>query len=216
MKALILLMAVVLVGCGNVKEMHPQSKAKPAGDSTNNSWEPRWAESYITDPENGKVLINPTTGLPFVAGDLRLVWDRRFTYSPETPLTFEKLHKMFKPLALKGVVKAQHNMGVLHENGYGTPIDNAEAFKWYTLSATQGFPNAMYNLAFCYVRGKGTPKNLVPAYAWLSIASLNGHAKSTNARDNLAKFMQMQTIAKAQELAREMPKKNPKLQRKSK
>jgi len=211
MKALLLGLAVVLVGCGNVKEMHPQFKANPVDDFTDSSWELRWSQSYITDPKNGKTLLNPTTGLPFVAGDLPLVWDRRFTYSPETPLTFEKLHKMFKPLALKRVAKAQHNMGVLHEYGYGTPIDNAEAFKWYTLSATQGFPNAMYNLAFCYVRGKGTPENLVTAYAWLSIASLNGHAKSKNTRDNLAKFMQDQAISIARELTREMLKRNPQL-----
>ncbi len=48
----------------------------------------------------------------------------------------------FCPLAKQGHAKAQHNLGVMYENGQGVPQDDAEAVKWYHKAAEQGHATA--------------------------------------------------------------------------
>lgn len=45
---------------------------------------------------------------------------------------------------------AQFNLGVLYENGKGTPIDYAKADRWYRKTATQGDGLAIGNLGIIY------------------------------------------------------------------
>jgi TPR repeat protein len=42
----------------------------------------------------------------------------------------------WRPLAEQGWASAQFNLGVMYQNGYGTPLDYEEALKWYQLSYT--------------------------------------------------------------------------------
>ena len=39
--------------------------------------------------------------------------------------------KLFKPLALNGDAYAQHNLGVMYNDGQGVKQDYVEAVKWY-------------------------------------------------------------------------------------
>jgi hypothetical protein len=46
--------------------------------------------------------------------------------------------QLFKPLAVKGNVAAQTNVGWMFQNGQGVLRDYDEAIKWYRLAAAQG------------------------------------------------------------------------------
>jgi TPR repeat protein len=63
-----------------------------------------------------------------------------------------------------------------------------------------------------YGMGKGVEQNYVTAYAWASIAAANGEVLAAKFRSEfLEKKMTAEDISKAQELSKEMLKKNPKL-----
>ncbi len=119
--------------------------------------------------------------------------------------------KEWRPLAEKGLAKAQHNLGVMYYNGRGVPQNNAEALRWYRLAAEQGFGLAQYNLAAMYAEGRGVKQDYVQAHRWYSLAGTHGDAKGLSARDALEKIMTAADIATAQKLAREWkPKSKPK------
>ena len=47
--------------------------------------------------------------------------------------------KEWKPLAEAGNVVAQHNVGLMYDNGDGVPQDYRKAVQWYRLAAEQGY-----------------------------------------------------------------------------
>jgi hypothetical protein len=62
----------------------------------------------------------------------------------------------------------------MYYNGEGTPVNKAEAFKWYKKAAEQGEANAQNNLAFMYNKGEGTPVNKAEALKWYNKAAEQG------------------------------------------
>jgi hypothetical protein len=54
--------------------------------------------------------------------------------------------KWFKLAAKQGNARAQHNLGVMYNEGMGVPQDYQTALKWYRLAAKQGNAYAQYNL----------------------------------------------------------------------
>ena len=77
--------------------------------------------------------------------------------------------------------------------------------------AEQGDASAQFFLGGMYHSGEGVPEDSVTAYAWFNIAAANGVELAKSNKLRLAKKMTPEQIAKAQELSREMVKKNPKL-----
>ena len=53
--------------------------------------------------------------------------------------------RLWRPLANKGVVEAQFNLGVMYAKGEGVPQDNVIAHMWFTLAATKGDADASTN-----------------------------------------------------------------------
>ena len=62
-----------------------------------------------------------------------------------------------------------------------------------------------------YEDGEGVLANHIAAYAWINIALSNGKQDAKEDLLDLEKKMTPEQIAKAQELSKEMVKKNPKL-----
>ena len=62
-----------------------------------------------------------------------------------------------------------------------------------------------------YSNGEGVLEDDVTAYAWYNIAAANGSKIAKDNKPIIAKDMTPEQIAKAQELSKEMVKKNPKL-----
>ena len=60
-------------------------------------------------------------------------------------------------------------------------------------------------------KGDGVLEDDVTAYAWYNIAAAKGSKAAKGNKPRVAKEMTAEQIAKAQELSKEMIKKNPKL-----
>ena len=57
-------------------------------------------------------------------------------------------------LANKGDAEAQYHVGMMHNNGIGTPQDPKQAFEWFQKSAALNDPLGAYKLG-CYYDGQG-------------------------------------------------------------
>ena len=114
--------------------------------------------------------------------------------------------------AEKGDASAQLNLGYMYFSGKGVPNDQKEAAKWIRKAAEQGYTSAQSNLVLMYFRVIGVLRDYVTAYAWANIAQANGGQNAQKFKSEyLDPKMTPEQIAKAQELSKEMIKKNPKL-----
>lgn len=78
--------------------------------------------------------------------------------------------------AEQGDADAQHQLGVMYENGEGVAKDDSNAVEWHIRAAAQGHSDAQRNLAFRYETGKGVPQDYVAAYTLLLLASIFNEA----------------------------------------
>ena len=113
------------------------------------------------------------------------------------------LLKEWRPLAEQGHARAQNNLGVMYDNGYGVVQDTAEAVKWYRLSAEQGVARAQNNLGVMYELGKGVVQNYTLSHMWYNLASANGDKEASKSRDKIATNMAAADVLKAQAMAKE-------------
>jgi len=119
--------------------------------------------------------------------------------------------KSLKALAGKGDARAQFVLGVMYRQGIGVLQDDKEAVNWYRKAADQGHTTAQNNLGMMFDKGDGVLEDDVTAYAWYNIAAAKGSKAAKGNKPRVAKEMTAEQIAKAQELSKEMIKKNPKL-----
>lgn len=119
---------------------------------------------------------------------------------------YEQAAKLYGALAGKGNVDAQYILGIMHRAGRGVPRDVDAARKWYLLAAEQGHALAQFNLGWMYASGKGVPPDPVRSHMWFNIAITNAGSEARKEfiadRDELAKSMTAEQIAKAQALAK--------------
>jgi len=80
----------------------------------------------------------------------------------------------WQPLAEAGNAGGQFGMGLLYGNGFGVPLDDALALKWYGLAAAQNHPDAQANLGVMYANGWGVPQSDDEAFKWYSLAADQG------------------------------------------
>src|SRR5438132_975852 len=92
--------------------------------------------------------------------------------SPPIDISAEDLHKQ----AAQGNAWAQHNLGVLYDNGRGVPQDYVKARGWYEKAAAQGNAWAQAQLGQLYANGWGVPQNYATARAWYEKAAVQGNA----------------------------------------
>ena len=96
---------------------------------------------------------------------------RKYTMNQE----YKKAYKMLRPLAERGNVVAQYNLGVMNDSGDGIPLNYEEAVKWYYLAANQGHPKAQNNLGNLYRNGDGVLQNYQEARKWYQRSADQGH-----------------------------------------
>lgn len=103
---------------------------------------------------------------------------------------------VFRPLAEKGIARAQTILGLMYSYGEGVPVDMAEAASWYRLAAEQGYIVAQYNLGMLYLQGRGVERNTDEAAKWLEAAARGGHfrAKSELAKLDPAAHSRLPTV----------------------
>src|SRR5437773_3207039 len=90
--------------------------------------------------------------------------------SPPIDISAEDLHKQ----AAQGNAWAQHNLGVLYDNGRGVLQDYVKARGWYEKAAAQGNAWAQHNLGVLYDNGRRGPQDYVKAQAWYEKAAGQG------------------------------------------
>ena len=91
---------------------------------------------------------------------------------------YELALKEFKPLAEQGDAKAQSNLGLMYESGFGVEKNYQEAINWYRQAANQGLAEAQFNLGVMYQNGIGVEKNYQEAINWYRQAANQGFAKA--------------------------------------
>ena len=87
----------------------------------------------------------------------------------------------WQPLADGGDAEAQFGIGLLYANGFGVPLDDIEALKWYHLAADQQHANAQCNIAVMHANGWGVDQSDAEAFRWYSLAADQGVIEAQNA-----------------------------------
>jgi TPR repeat protein len=122
---------------------------------------------------------------------------------------YPKAFGMIVPLAKGGHALAQYQMGLMLEQGQGTPADLAEAYKWYQKAADQGIADAYFALGQIYYRGVVVPKDMTQAMISFDVAARLGHAVSGDWRGMVSNTLNEEQLAKAQKAATELVTKRP-------
>jgi TPR repeat protein len=110
--------------------------------------------------------------------------------------------RLWRPLAKRGDVNAEYNLGVMYDLGHGIGMNKAEAARWYLRAAERGMGPAMLNLGAIIMIGSRRPADLVPAYKWFLVAARDTDpGVRANAQQNLglvAPLMSRGQIAQAE------------------
>ena len=109
--------------------------------------------------------------------------------------------KWYGLAAGQGHGEAAYNLGVMHANGWGVPQSDAESFKWYSMAGERGFTAAQISLGKMYAIGFGAPQDTVQAHMWYSVAAMLDDFNAEYERDELARMMSAEDIAKGEDLA---------------
>ena len=157
-----------------------------------------------------RLAITLCLAISLAIGSFGVGWSGDFQKGPDA---YEKgdyaiAFREWKPLADQGDASAQHNLGVMYDEGYGVLQDHKAAVKWYTLAAEQGDAPAQANLGYMYETGNGVLQDYVKAHMWYNICASNGDEVGGKNRDIIAKQMTPSQIEEAQKLARECVAKN--------
>jgi TPR repeat protein len=100
------------------------------------------------------------------------------------------------------MVEAQYNLGLLHYEGKGTPVDPGAAHAWFLQAAERGYARAQYRVAEMYESGDGVRKDLIQAHFWFRQAGDQKYEDARKRRRKVAKKMTPKQIAYADMLAR--------------
>ena len=84
--------------------------------------------------------------------------------------------RLLLPLADRGVVKAQVNLGIMYASGHGVAKNDAEAVKWFKKAADQGDLFAQHNLGVMHEEGRGIRQDRAKAAEWFGKAADQGLA----------------------------------------
>jgi len=109
----------------------------------------------------------------------------------------------FRPLAEKGNVGAQFNLGLMYQQGQGVEQNNAEAGGWFLKAAEQGHVEAQQNLGLRFAKGLGVERDWVQADKWFTIAAASGKETAINNKKVIEVHMPPEKISEANTLAQE-------------
>jgi localization factor PodJL len=99
--------------------------------------------------------------------------------------------------AERGNAKAMHNLAVLDADGGGKGANYKSAAQWFRKAADRGVADSQFNLGILYARGIGVEQNLAESFKWFSLAAAQGDADSARKRDDIAKRLDVQSLAAA-------------------
>ena len=107
----------------------------------------------------------------------------------------------FEAAALRGNIKAMHDLAIAYAEGRGVARDPSRAAAWFNRAAEQGYVDSQFDLAVLYERGDGVRQNPIAALRWYLIAAKTGDVQARQRAGQLADEMQSEDIARARTLA---------------
>ena len=107
----------------------------------------------------------------------------------------------FEAAALRGNVKAMHDLAIAYAEGQGTRRDPARAAAWFNRAAGQGYVDSQFDLAVLYERGDGVRQKPETALKWYLIAAGAGDVQAKTRAAQLAAEMSPAEVARAKEAA---------------
>jgi localization factor PodJL len=103
----------------------------------------------------------------------------------------------YQMAAEQGNASAMHNLAVLFALGASGPKDNDSAALWFTKAAELGVKDSQFNLGILAAQGLGVKQNLEDSYKWFALAANSGDKDAASKRDDIAKAMRPEQLAKA-------------------
>lgn len=79
--------------------------------------------------------------------------------------------QIWEALAARGDAEANFSLGLLHEDGLGTPVDMQRALAHYETAARAGSGRAQYRLGLLHAAGTRVPRDVDAARRWLQLAA---------------------------------------------
>ena len=113
--------------------------------------------------------------------------------------------RLWQPLAEKGQVDAQYNLGVMYYSGDGVNQDYAEAAKWFRKAAEQGDRQARNYMGLMYLNGEGVKQSESEAHKWFGMNRhdhRHDHAQMEKWRAQLAEMRKQEELRTAYEASR--------------
>ncbi|APG83319.1 peptidoglycan-binding protein [Sinorhizobium americanum CCGM7] len=104
---------------------------------------------------------------------------------------------LYQKAAEAGNASASHNLAVMLASGRDGAPDLAAAVKWFEKAADLGVRDSQFNLAVLYARGNGVAQSLEESYKWFAIAARDGDKDAGEKRDEIAKAMKPEELARA-------------------
>jgi localization factor PodJL len=105
--------------------------------------------------------------------------------------------RYYAQAAERGSAKAMHNLAVLDADGGGKGANYKSASTWFRKAADRGVADSQFNLGILYARGIGVEQNLAESFKWFSLAAAQGDADAGRKRDDVAKRLDVQSLAAA-------------------
>ncbi|MDE5455632.1 hypothetical protein GWE18_22885 [Bradyrhizobium sp. CSA112] len=105
--------------------------------------------------------------------------------------------RYYQQAAERGSAKAMHNLAVLDADGGGKGANYKSASVWFRKAADRGVADSQFNLGILYARGIGVEQNLAESFKWFSLAAAQGDADAGRKRDDIAKRLDVQSLAAA-------------------
>lgn len=75
---------------------------------------------------------------------------------------------LWQPLAERGNVDAQFNLGTVYLHGDGVAVNESEALKWFRRAAERGDRQAQQQLGVMILHGRGTAADPAEGYRWIN------------------------------------------------
>lgn len=79
---------------------------------------------------------------------------------------YHRAAQWLEPAAKRGIPRAQHAFGLLHNGSFGLPADWEAYVTWLTKAAEGGYLLSCHSLAFAYDHGIGVERNIHKAVRW--------------------------------------------------
>jgi len=107
----------------------------------------------------------------------RLVMRGEASWSALPPIAQRELKAAitgWRAAAEQGHAKAQYNLGLMSEDGYGVPQSNEDALQWHRRAANRGYAPAQYRMGLLLMEGRGVARGIVVGARWVRKAAEQG------------------------------------------